>query len=92
MNSLSDDGFPHDLTLTAVYDDPDRARTIERGLAQEVDEIDDDRSRAALDRDGIRLTITVDAADPVALRAAGNTWMSLLSVAETAATIGEHIG
>jgi KEOPS complex subunit Pcc1 len=92
MESSLNDGFPHGLTLTAAYDDPDRARTIERGLAEEVDEIDDDRSRTTLDRDETHLTITVDAADPVALRAAGNTWMALLSVAETTATIGEHAG
>ena len=80
--------FPHGLTLTARYDDPERARTVERSLIEEVDEIDDDRSRTGLDRDGVDLTITVDAADPVALRAASNTWLSLLSVAESATAIG----
>ncbi len=92
MDSSSDDAFPHGLTLTAAYDNPDRARTVERGLAEEIDEINDDRSRTALDRDESRLAITVDAADPVALRAAGNTWMALLSVAETTAAIGERAG
>ncbi|MFB6227537.1 MAG: KEOPS complex subunit Pcc1 [Halobacteriales archaeon] len=84
--------FPHDLTLTATYDDPERARTVGRSLAEEIGEIDDDRSRTGLDRDGADLTITVDATDPVALRAASNTWLSLLSVAETTTEIGERAG
>lgn len=88
----SRESFLHSLTLTAAYDDPGRARTVGRSLAEEIDEIDDDRSRTRLDRDGPDLTITVDAADPVALRAASNTWLSLLSVAETATAIGERVG
>jgi KEOPS complex subunit Pcc1 len=81
---------PHSLTLTAAYDDPERARTVARSLSEEVDEIDDDRSRTELDREGTDLTVRVDAADLVALRAASNTWLSLLSVAETAVSVGEH--
>jgi KEOPS complex subunit Pcc1 len=88
---MSSSSLPHGLTLTAAYDDPTRARTIERSLAEEVGEIDDDRSRTELDREGTDLTVTVDAADPVTLRAASNTWLSLLSVAETTATVGERI-
>jgi len=80
--------FPHDLLLTASYDDHDRARTVERSLRQEVGEIDDDRSRTALSRDGAGLAIRIAAADLVALRAASNTWLSLLSVAERATAIG----
>ncbi len=90
MGSSPHRSFPHDLTLTATYDDSATARTVERSLRQEVSEIDDDRSRTALDRDGLELTITVGAADLVALRAASNTWLSLLSVAETTATVGER--
>jgi KEOPS complex subunit Pcc1 len=86
------DSPPHSLTLTAAYDDPERARTVARSLAEEVDEIDDDRSRTDLDREGSDLTVTVEAADLVALRAASNTWLSLLSVAETSVTIGERAG
>jgi len=82
--------FRHDLTLTARYDDPTRARTVERSLSQEVGEIDDERSQTALDRNGADLTIRVAAADLVALRAAANTWQSLLSVAESAASLGER--
>jgi len=38
------------------------------------------------------LEIVVEAADLVALRAAGNTWLSLTSVAEEAAGIGSRRG
>jgi KEOPS complex subunit Pcc1 len=84
--------FPHDLSIAADYDDPAGARTVEASLRQEVGEIDDDRSRTVLDREGATLTITVGAADPVALRAASNTWLSLLAVAEAAADVGERTG
>lgn len=86
------DSSPHSLTLTAAYDDPDRARTVARSLAQEVEEIEDDRSRTKLGREGSDLTVTVRAADLVALRAASNTWLSLLSVAEATAAIGDRTG
>jgi KEOPS complex subunit Pcc1 len=91
-SSLSPDPLPHSLTLTAAYDDPDRARTVARSLAEEVGEIDDDRSRTDLDRVGSDLTIAVEATDLVALRAASNTWLSLLSVAETAVFVGQRAG
>jgi len=84
--------FPHDLTLTATYDDSATARTVARSLRREVGEIDDDRSRTELRREGLTLTITIDAADVVALRAASNTWLSLLSVAETVIGVGESAG
>jgi len=83
---------PHDISITATYDDPDRARTVEQSLREEIGEIDDDRSRTALDRAGADLTITVGAADPVALRAASNTWLSLLAVAEAAIDVGDRAG
>ena len=84
--------FRHDLTLTASYDDVRTARTVERSLRQEIGEIDDDRSRTALGREGSVLTITVGAADLVALRAAGNTWLSLVSVTEEVAGIASRSG
>jgi KEOPS complex subunit Pcc1 len=78
--------------LTATYDDSATARTVARSLRREVGEIDDDRSRTELRREGLTLTITIDAADVVALRAASNTWLSLLSVAETVIGVGESAG
>ncbi|MFB6295260.1 MAG: KEOPS complex subunit Pcc1 [Halobacteriales archaeon] len=81
---------PHELSLSFRYSDATRARTIERSLRQEVGEIDDDRSRTDLRRGRDELEMTVEAADLVALRAAGNTWLSLVSVAEAAAGIASR--
>ncbi|WP_135822630.1 KEOPS complex subunit Pcc1 [Halostella litorea] len=77
--------FVHDATFTFDYDSAARARTVERSVRQEVGEIDGDRSAAAVSRDGATVTVTVEAADPVALRAGINTWLSLVDVAERVA-------
>ncbi|WP_121821507.1 KEOPS complex subunit Pcc1 [Halostella salina] len=74
--------FVHEATFAFDYDSPERARTVERSVRQEVGEIDGDRSTAVVDRDGPTVTVTVEAADPVALRASINTWLSLVDVAE----------
>jgi KEOPS complex subunit Pcc1 len=79
---------PHRATLTFDYGAERLATVVERSLRQEVGEIDDDRSTTVLDRDGAVLELTVDADDLVALRAAANTWLSLVEVAErTAETV-----
>jgi len=75
-------GRPHRSTLALEYDNERRARVVEASVGQEVGEIDDDRSRTSLSRDGRTVEIDVEAADLVALRAAGNTWLSLASMAE----------
>lgn len=72
----------HRTRFALDYDDERLARTVEASIAREVGEIDDDRSRTTLSRDGRTVEILVEAADLVALRAAGNTWLSLASVAE----------
>lgn len=78
----------HRTTLTLEYDTEAAAVTVERSLRQEVGEIDDDRSRTSLAREGRTVELTIAAADLVALRAAANTWLSLASVAErTAETV-----
>lgn len=74
--------MPHEADLLAEYATAERARRIERSLRPEVGDIDGDRTRAALDREGATLTVTITAADLVALRAGCNTWSTLLSVAE----------
>lgn len=79
---------PHRTVFTLEYDEPRIARIIERSLAEEVGQIDDARAKTALSRQQNIVTITVDAADLVALRAAVNTWLSLVSVAEE---VGESI-
>ena len=55
---------------------------VERSVRQELDEIEGDRTTASLGRDGTELTVHVDAADLVALRAGINTWSTLVEVAE----------
>ena len=74
--------FVHEATFTFDYDSAKRARTVERSVRQEVGEIAGDRSAATVARDGKAVTVTVEAADPVALRAGINTWLSLVDVAE----------
>lgn len=77
----------HDAVLEFDYDSPSRARIVADSVAREVGEIDDDRSWTAIDRDGERVTIEIGARDAVALRAALNTWFSLIEVAEETAEI-----
>ncbi|WP_123538271.1 KEOPS complex subunit Pcc1 [Halosimplex salinum] len=73
----------HEAVFECEYPDPESARRVERSVGVEVGDIEGDRTTATLDRDGATLTVTVAAADLVALRAGCNTWLSLVSVAET---------
>lgn len=77
----------HEAVLDFAYADPDSAALVERSVAQEIDEIDGDRTRARIDRDAEALSITIEAADPVALRAGVTTWTTLVEVAERAGGI-----
>ncbi|NUB91747.1 KEOPS complex Pcc1-like subunit [Haloterrigena sp. SYSU A558-1] len=78
----------HDATLEFDYETPSRARLVAESVAREVGEIDDDRSQTTIDRDGSTVRIEIDAADVIALRAALNTWFTLVDVAERAADTG----
>ena len=82
-----DDTPPHHTRFSVEYDDERRARIVATSLAREVGEIDDDRSRTSLSREGRTIELAVEAADLVALRAASNTWLSLLGVAERTANL-----
>lgn len=75
-------GDPHTARFELSYPDPRAARIVARSLRQEVAEIDDDRSQTRLTRDAATIELTVQAADLIALRAAVNTWLSLVGVAE----------
>ena len=75
----------HRSSLAFSYDDERRARTVAESVAVEVGEIDDDRSGARVSRDGRTVSVAVDAADLVALRAGCNSWLRLVSVAEETA-------
>lgn len=79
--------FPHDATLEFDYDDERRARIVRRSVAQEVGEIDGDRSETTIRRDGRTVVVEVRARDLVALRAGMNTWLSLVGVAERCAEL-----
>jgi KEOPS complex subunit Pcc1 len=70
--------------LSFAYADAERARRVERALGPEIGDIDGDRSRVSLSRDGSQLELAVEATDLVALRAGLNTWFSLVTVAERA--------
>jgi KEOPS complex subunit Pcc1 len=75
----------HDGLLEFEYADADAARIVERSVRQEVGDIDGDRTTASVDRSDAVVTVRVEAADLVALRAGLNTWLSLVSVAEACA-------
>ena len=81
----------HDATLEFDYETPSRARLVAASVAREIGEIDDDRSRTTIDRDGSTVSIDIEASDVIALRAALNTWFTLVDVAERAAECGTTV-
>jgi len=81
---------PHRTVLSFDYSDEALARRVEGSLRPEIGAIDGDRTTASLSRDGATLRITVAADDLVALRAGCNTWLTLTTVAATAASGAER--
>ena len=77
----------HEAVLSFSYDSPEHAARVADSIAPELGQIDDDRSSVRSTRDGADLELRVEARDPVALRAAVNTWCSLVSVAESAGQV-----
>ena len=80
--------FLHEAILEFEYDGQSRARVVAESVSREVGEIDDDRSRTTLERDGSRVILRVEARDLTALRAALNTWTTLVEVAERTIDVG----
>ena len=80
--------FPHQSILEFEYHDARRASAIADSVALEIGEIDDDRSRTTISTDGQTVTVRVNARDLTALRAASNTWSTLVDVAETTYRLG----
>ncbi|WP_232700878.1 KEOPS complex subunit Pcc1 [Halobacterium wangiae] len=80
----------HSTELVFDYDSTAFARTVERSVAVEAGDIEGDRSDATVVRDGETVTVTVDATDLTALRAGNNTWLTLVEVAERAASAGRQ--
>lgn len=81
----------HSAVLSLEYDAPESARRVERSLRPEIGEIDDDRSRASLERTGATLSVTVEATDLTALRAGLTTWTGLVTVAERAGGVADEV-
>ena len=80
---------PHEAELVFDYRTPERARLLARSVAQEVDEIEGDRTRATVDARERSVVVGIVADDLVALRAGVNTWTTLVEVAERAARVGD---
>lgn len=78
----------HDATLVFDYASDRRASVVAESVAREIGEIDDERSHTTLTRTDETVEITVNARDVTALRAALNTWFTLVDVAETVERIG----
>ncbi|QLG60443.1 KEOPS complex subunit Pcc1 [Halorarum salinum] len=76
--------YAHGAVLRFPYPDQRRARDVHDAVAVEVGEVDDDRSRATVSRDGSTVAVRIRARDLVALRAGTNTWARLVGVAEDA--------
>ena len=77
-------GHPHEATCSCSYATAAAARRVERSLRPEVGDVEGDRTTATVTRDEDTITVTVAAADLVALRAGLNTWAALTEVAEAA--------
>jgi KEOPS complex subunit Pcc1 len=80
--------YVHEATYAFDFDSAEAATVVERSVQRELGEIDGDRSTADVAREGPRLEVRLEAADLVALRAATNTWLSLVGVAERTAETG----
>jgi len=78
----------HTAEIRFQYDTPDTAELVAEAVGQELGEIDGGRATASISREGSQLSVGVDADDLVALRAALNTWGTLLEVAERTVEAG----
>ncbi len=87
-----DGPLDHAAEFVATYATDEGARRVAASLSPEVGDIDGDRTRASLSRDGATLTVDVRAADLAALRAGCTTWTTLLSVAERTAGVDARSG
>jgi len=58
------------------------AEAVEAALLPELDRGPVDRARVMISRNGSELKLEVDALDTIALRAAVNTWLRLVQVAD----------
>ncbi len=79
----------HDARLEFEYESDERAHLVFGSVEQEIGEIDDERSQTTVQQDENCVVVRITAADIVALRAALNTWQTLVGVAERVSEVGE---
>ena len=73
--------YPHSIEIAATYS-PEEVPIIYESLLPEAVDLQDERSQTTLERHESELQIVIAARDLIGLRAALNTWMQLLRVAE----------
>jgi KEOPS complex subunit Pcc1 len=78
----------HEAQFSLVYSGVGEATLVAESLRPEIGDIEGDRTRATLEREGAEVELLIEADDFVALRAGINTWLSLAGVAERAGGIG----
>jgi len=78
----------HTAEIRFQFDTPAIAELVAEAVGQELGEIDGDRATASISRERSRLSVEITADDLVALRAALNTWGTLLEVAERTVEAG----
>ncbi len=69
-------------TLSVEFDLGPRARMVYESLGPELQAIPSERSKVSLELSGGVLHLSVAAEDIVSLRAAVNTWLRLIRIAE----------
>lgn len=79
----------HEAVFTAEYSAAEVARRVQRSVAVEAGDIEGDRTTATVERDATTLTVAIEAADLIALRAGINTWASLVEVAERCSGVAQ---
>ena len=75
----------HTASFSFQYDTERCARIVTDAVSIEVGELAEDRAHATVSRDGSTVTVTVHATDLIALRAGTNSWLRLVSVADSIA-------
>lgn len=82
MSKKSPSSNPHRLHVQRSYETTGQAAAVHAALTPEVDTIPGERSTTTVERSDRRVTIEITAADLPALRAAKQTWFTLLQAAE----------
>ena len=73
---------PQTTVLRFEYPTATAATRIERAIVVEVGGLEDERATVSLARSDRTITVDIEAADRVALRASANSWLRYVAVAE----------